>query len=170
MIHYICAICKKELRPPIDDLETLTSHGMCSDCLSEVMSPYGQALEAFLDTFTEPVFVVDENRTLLRANKAARNRVNIGLLYPVPDINIQVFGCLDAGNGCGKGMQCLSCSIRSTVKQTYKTGTSFKRMPCCDALRSYEEVREVEYFISTEKVGQSVFLHVERSPAIVAVP
>ncbi len=169
MINYLCTYCLKEIREAADCAEDLVSHGICYDCLSREMARYGQALEAFLDTFREPVFVVDEHNDILGANKVARRRVNGGLLTLSKSLHYPpVFGCLHLDNaaGCEEGIQCLSCTIRSTVKETYETGIACSRIPACNDLRALDGDRKVEFFITTEKIGESVFLHLQRNTVI----
>ncbi len=164
-MSYICSYCQKEIKAASECEEQLVSHGICYDCFSKELSPYGQTLEYFLNTFSEPVFVVGEQDAICGVNHAARTRVKKDFLNISYFQDIRLFGCLNGRNAaeCPAEIQCLNCSINTLVKKTYKTGQPFHRVPACHDLRSLAGMRVTDFFISTRKIGGSIFLHIERT-------
>jgi hypothetical protein len=78
-----------------------------------------------------------------------------------------VFECEYARHpdGCGRTIHCSGCAIRRSVTTTFQTGQALHHVPA--QLKQYpQENRQVEMLISTEKVGDTVWLRIEAlSPA-----
>ncbi len=165
MIYYLCSFCNAELRPPEfpDEKEELISHGLCRACLEKSMSKYGRGLDEFLENFSEPVLVVDQNGRAITANRAGRQVTGKELDQIEGYLGGEIFGCLHAqeDGGCGETIHCLSCVIRNTVVETYRTGTSHHRVPACQDLDTVSGPRTTRFIISTEKIDHAVLLRID---------
>lgn len=74
-----------------------------------------------------------------------------------------VFECVFAKlpDGCGKTIHCDGCTIRNTVMNTFMTGESHLKVPAGLSWGSTENQIELQFFISTEKVKEVVFLRID---------
>jgi hypothetical protein len=74
-----------------------------------------------------------------------------------------VFECRHAREpgGCGNTTHCLSCTIRLTVMHTLETGYGRTRVRAYPDLHRLSGDERILFFISTEKVGDAVFLRID---------
>ncbi len=159
-----CIYCQKVISENHDCDESLVSHGICFTCLTNELAKYGQSMETFLNTFSEPIFIIGGKDDIWGANQAARQRVNSDILNISEHQDIRIFGCLNDSNReiCQAEVQCLNCAIRSAVKATFSSDDFRVRIPACHDIRSLDGHRNIEFYVSTKKIGTSVFLHIEQ--------
>ena len=81
------------------------------------------------DTIPIPVFVVDKDRKIVKANQAALSSA-IDPQEPVGKRPGEVLGCihaLDNPRGCGFAVACEQCGVRKQVIDTLSTGRSHRK-------------------------------------------
>lgn len=165
MIHYLCTFCQEELRPPEfpEEKEELISHGLCRPCLEKAMSRHGRSLNDYLRQFKEPVLVIDQNGRAITANDAGQQLLGKEMDEIEGYLGGEIFGCQHAQEegGCGETLHCLSCVIRNTVEETYRTGIPHHKVPACQDLDTVAGPRKVRFIISTEKIDHSVLLKID---------
>ncbi len=165
MIIRKCSICNKELGPPIEMgiPEVVTSHGICRTCLNEYIKGSGISLEAFLDKLPAPVFVVNGEGRIQKANSKAKEIVSKDVDEIEGFLGGEVFQChySTLPGGCGQTVHCKSCAIRNTVMKTFETGIACIRVPACQDLDTFTGVRTIRFLISTEIADDVVLLFID---------
>ena len=161
----VCAWCKKELGTvpsKIYSQEAIT-HGICQECVYDLVSQRGIPLQRFLDGLDAPVLVVESDGTIMTANNKASTLVKKDLSEIEGYKGGDVFSCRYARlpEGCGNTTHCSGCTIRRTVMETFQSGKSVLRMPATLKPQEYEESQEIHFYISTEKVSDIVLLRVD---------
>lgn len=156
----ICSFCQKDLgdKEPFDDHRI--SHGMCKDCFEAFDNEYEcQEIDSFLEDFTLPVIVVNDDKRIIGCNTQARNQFGISKqdafgLYPGEMINCKY---VQENKGCGKSSHCLSCAIRRTITSVISTGDSKLDV---DAVLSQDD-KNLELVISAERLSSYVKVTIE---------
>lgn len=160
----VCAWCHRPMGETPSNRESRTiTHGICEDCLENVLAQMGMPLGEFLDALPQPVLLVDDGVGVVDANAAARTS------YPDGDhgdgrLLGDVFECVNARKpgGCGRAVHCSGCTIRHAVEHTFETGEPRLRVPATLTVGSDDEPEEIALYVTTEKVGGRVLLRVER--------
>jgi hypothetical protein len=165
MIRYICAECQIELRPPVqlDEEQEHVSHGLCRSCMAKAMNQLGLSLSDYLNELRQPVLVIDKNARVITVNGPGQRALRKTLPEIAGYLGGEVFGCVHAEEpeGCGGTLHCLSCVIRNTVEDTYKTGHAHLNVPACQDLDTLSGPRLTRFVISTEKIADLVVLKIE---------
>ncbi len=159
----VCAWCQKEYKSSVSDRENSPiNHGICANCLVDL--EYNTIeIGQFLNTFDLPLLVVDGNAVVQNANKVALEF----LKKTGEDIHNTLAGdvisCVyaDLPEGCGHTVHCDGCAIRNAVEETYRTGESSKTVEAFQYLKTPVGPQRIKIYISTEKVGERVFLQLE---------
>jgi PAS domain-containing protein len=161
----ICAWCDKVLggKNPGTTADEVVSHGICPECVREMLAPMAVPMTAFLDRFPAPIFFVDVDGRITAANNKAYS-----LLNKEPDevdgrLGGDAFECVYAKlpGGCGKTVHCKTCTIRITVLDTMQTGTNHHHVPAYPDLHLITGDRRIQFYISTQKAGDWVFLIID---------
>ncbi len=147
------------------------SHGICRSCLDTIVIGGGKSLEAFLDQFSEPVFVVDGNVRVVTANSRGLAMLVKDIRTVRGEMNGNVFGCIHADDpgGCGETVHCHSCAIRNAVTQVLETGQLCIEQSVCQELDTVIGPRNVRFLISAEKAGNAVLLRIDEAKVEAAV-
>lgn len=165
MIKYICAWCEKELKIEFDanNLEESISHGICDDCFRQMIAEDAESLVEFLDRIKTPVFIVNDDARILAASSLGQELVGKDIDNIKDHLGGEVFECAYSKlpGGCGKTIHCKSCVIRNTVMDTLDSGEPQYRIPAILNHGEPENINEVEFYISAEKKGDSVFLRID---------
>ncbi|MEN8222171.1 MAG: hypothetical protein ABFR36_02835 [Acidobacteriota bacterium] len=160
----VCSYCNKHLGYKEDtSVPGAITHGVCDECLEWLKGGIDQSLRDFLDSFNFPVLLIDSNVDVKIANSEAKDLIGKELS------EIESFSGGDAiecefarfPEGCGNTIHCKTCTIRNTVKDTFKTGKSFKDVPAFQNFYSSEGVIKKYLKISTEKFNDMVLLKIE---------
>ncbi|MBN1670276.1 MAG: PAS domain-containing protein [Kiritimatiellae bacterium] len=98
----------------------------------EVLQRSQAELTAVFDHAPLPMLILDEDRVILKANRAAVELAD----RPEEDVlglrGGEAFRCLNADNGeggCGYGAFCRDCVLRRVVAETFETGAGRYREP-----------------------------------------
>lgn len=161
----ICAWCGKGLDDESrkgNDNEPIT-HGICPDCVRKNLRHEAIDMTDFLNRFSHPVMVVDNDVRILAINRAALIALNKKAEEVGGRLGGEVIACTYARQpgGCGKTVHCKYCTIRNTVADTYKTGKSHVRVPAYADLHHITKENQIRFLISTEKVGDAVLLRID---------
>jgi len=162
----VCAWCQKDIDPedsaPVGS-DAPISHGICPDCVPKFLSFLGKPMREFLDEFSGPVFLVDATNKVITGNSNG-----LALVGRVPEAIEEkkigdVFECPHASEaeGCGETTHCKSCTIRSAIAETSRTGEARLRIPAYADLHSFSKTKKTKFSISTEKVGDVVLLRID---------
>jgi len=162
----VCAWCKQEIDPdessPVSS-DAPISHGVCPDCVQKFFSFMGKPMRDFLDEFAGPVFLVDPTNKIITANSNG-----LALIDKEPDAIEEkkvgnVFECPHASEtaGCGNSIHCKTCTIRSAIAETSRTGQARLQVPAYADLHSFSKNKKSKFAISTEKVGDAVLLRID---------
>jgi len=135
------------------------THGICDDCLNNILFQEGTSMQAFLDSLNAPIMLVRGNGTVQMPNRAAAD------LLRMPHGSVagrqpgEIFECQHARfpPGCGKTIHCSGCAIRMAIKKTIETGRSVVHLPA--TVR--QDDCDVRLLISTEKVGPMILLRID---------
>jgi hypothetical protein len=143
------------------------SHGICKDCASKILTDMHKTLEGFINRFSFPILVVNNDAALIEANRAARvihgRKLELVKGVRAGDI-IECAHSFEKG-GCGRTIHCRACTIRNSVKQTFLTGQATIKVPATADVFHGGEVNKVQFFITTEKIGDFVALKIEDANA-----
>jgi len=162
----ICAWCKKDLgqSSTFNGIENdPVTHGICGDCTRTILSSEAKSLRAFLDLISEPVFLMNHEGRIVTANS-----MGLSLLRKKPEevdgeLGGDAFDCNYASlpGGCGNTIHCRTCTIRNTVMDTLKSGMSNIRIPAYPDLHHITGENRIRFLITTEKIGEAVFLRID---------
>ena len=162
----ICAWCQKNLGPsnlPEENADFPITHGICGDCMSQMLSSQAKTLRSFLDQFTKPVFLVNPEGIIVTGNNAG-----LSLLEKKPEevegeLGGDAFGCryADLPGGCGNTVHCKTCTIRLTVSDTMESGKSNIKIPAYPDLHHITGERRIRFLITTERIGEAVLLRID---------
>lgn len=168
----LCSWCEKDLDGnPAETGEAGRSaspitHGICPDCLREVLAFKGEPMLRFLNRFPGPVYLVNDDYEVVAANRDGAE-----LLGREPEdfegkILGQAIECEFSyiSDGCGKTEHCRTCTIRRALAETIKTGKSNIKIPAYPDLHNMTGENKLKYLISTEKIGEAVMLKIEMIP------
>jgi PAS domain-containing protein len=168
-----CAWCKKalEIDTDADVLVHPVSHGICRDCARKMFAEFTEPMQVFLNRFEIPILVIDAAENVITANSRAKKRAGL------EDSDLKGMRCGDVlhcihaiePGGCGRTIHCQSCVIRNSVLHTFKTGEPLLQVPAYPDLQQFDDNHEKMFLISTEKIGETVFLKIEEIPVLPAV-
>lgn len=162
----VCAWCKKEMKAGSPELspEGLVSHGICTDCIYEMLDIKRMPLMDYLDSLGAPILVVNADGCIDSANKLARE-----ILQKTPaEIDGRkggdVFECAYAKlpEGCGNTIHCDACTIRNTVMDTHLTGNPHIHAKAYLIQGTPDDNQEIKFLISTQKVANVVLLRIDK--------
>lgn len=131
-MRLVCSYCRKVIRHDAGSRVMDVSHGMCPSCAEHFGKLWqGMTLSDYLDTFAEPVLVVDGNARVIGVNQAvakllARDRASFpGLLGG------EAFACVHSRlpEGCGRTVHCRECAIRRGITRVHETGKPLRGVP-----------------------------------------
>jgi len=144
--------------------DDIISHGFCEPCAERLTyEALGKSLQEFLDSLGVPILVIEEGPRVRTANRQACELLG----KPVEEIQGrkggEVIECVYSRmpGGCGENIHCESCTIRTTVLETFASGKSQERVVAYPDIYSVKEVKKVCLEISTEKVGGLVLLRID---------
>ncbi len=163
----VCAWCNTVLGEKAGHERGITST-ICPDCVDNLDFQVGTSRQRLLDSLPLPVLVVDSTGAALAANAAARALVGKAIDHIVGHLGGDIFECEYARlpRGCGQTIHCSGCAVRRSVMTTFTTGKPCRRVPA--QLRPYPkdaEHRQIDLLISTEKVGDTVWLQIDEVSA-----
>lgn len=165
MARQICGYCNAKLGPAQDlsSTDQRISHGICRNCLEQILAGSGETLDEFLDSLPQPIFIVSEDFRIVTANAPARETVGKDMAQITGHLGGEVFGCSyeNIPGGCGESIHCQSCAIRGLVRRTFETGEPSVRVPACQDLDTVAGPRRIRFLISTEHVGNAVLLRID---------
>lgn len=139
------------------------SHGLCMACLPRFLVSLGQPLSEFLDSLPGQIFILDKEGRVEGANTAALQSVSKDVLEVQGKLGGTVFECRHSREpgGCGRTLHCKACAIRNAVTKTFETGEACHRIPAFMDLGNITHDFTIRFLISTEKVGDHIFLRVD---------
>ena len=167
----ICAWCGDLISHDPDPGDFL-SHGICSSCAASHFNFNPVNVEIVLDQFSYPILVVGPDGHVETANRSALNILKKERKDVRNKLGGNVFNCVHSyePGGCGKTVHCLTCTIRQTVEEVMRTGTSVYKVPATLKVLDEVEEHDIHYRISAEKAGGFVILTVEDSKTGVQPP
>jgi len=158
----VCSFCGAVVRQG-NSPDDPVSHGICRTCYDRILTTFGVNIRRFLDLLDAPVFLVDDDVTILAANTPA--------LVFLDGSRHQVTGrlcgtALECSNaclpeGCGKTPYCPDCTIRNTVNETFMTGLPVIRRPAAVLRSAGRQTETVQFLVTTKKDGNVVLLRLE---------
>lgn len=179
-MNRICAWCLRDLVSPdvVGYESATTSHGICVDCVEQLVTDDQMTLAEFLDTLDAPVVVVDEASDTTLSNTRAKT------LYPAAESTIPpsptegrrvhlstlppplLHDCISSSElgGCKRALHCAGCTIRRAVMKTYLTGEETYDVPACRSKDNPDSPAEASLWVSTQLVDQVVVVQVTPSP------
>jgi hypothetical protein len=147
------------------------THGLCKRCARDFMiEELGEPLNEFLDRIGVPVVVVGPEFVIRTANKQACDLIGKKLSEIQHGRPGDVIECAHASEpgGCGEQIHCTACTIRLKVLETYQTGKSFENVPAYPGVCLFEDVKRMSVEISTQKVGEMVFVTIENLDTLIS--
>jgi hypothetical protein len=167
-LERICAWCGQSLGHSSDDEggERVITHGICEACLAKMLEDRSYSFRQFLEELAVPVLIMGEDREILEGNSRAlavlgKERRDI-LGHMSGDVTECAYSRLPGG--CGHTPFCHNgCVIRRSVDHTYNTGRAVSRALAVQQTMTDRdgETEERRFLISTERVGDVVFLRIE---------
>ncbi|HXX56051.1 MAG TPA: hypothetical protein VEI81_08130 [Methanoregula sp.] len=126
----VCAFCNSIIDNGTSPGEPL-NHGICGNCYREILADFGFNLKKFLDLLDAPVFLVDEDASVLAANSLAIEAFGKPVEFSQGRLCGNVIDCINAllPEGCGKTPACPDCGIRNAVNETFRTGKGIDSLP-----------------------------------------
>lgn len=160
----ICAWCKKELTPREEmGTEREITHGICSVCALKFTSNIPKTVKKMLNLIDEPVLVVDSLGIVKTANKSGLKLLGKKLADIEEHLGGDALECSYAQlpEGCGRTEHCRTCAIRNVLMDTLTHGRCYKKVPAYQKIRTSRGDRIMRFFVSTEKVGDQIFLRID---------
>ncbi|MEW6712416.1 MAG: PAS domain-containing protein [Candidatus Riflebacteria bacterium] len=159
-----CAWCQKIIKNSDQTQEKSfpISHGICEECSAIMVQQLDSPVQAFLDSFSQAIMMVDNLNNVIVANKAAKKLSKIDFdMFEQPRCG-NLIGCIhsDAPEGCGATVHCQGCVIRRSILETDKTGRPCREIACADKF-FYQGNRVANMVVTTEKVGDRILLKIE---------
>ena len=158
-----CAWCNREMYTEHTIKGPAITHGICNDCMDNVRFQYGAPVQEYIDSLSQPVCIVDDTGTVITANRSAQTMLQKKLDSIRGNKGGEVFECAYARlpEGCGNTIHCSGCAIRRTVMDSHATGEPHYRVPATLKPDSLDRNKDIALFISTEKVGEVVYLRID---------
>lgn len=138
------------------------SHGICPKCAKKMLQDLPVTAKNFLDSFEQPVMLVDNVNNVLITNRAAKLMVSGDFDFSDHEKCGKFVGCVhsDAPEGCGATVHCESCVIRRCILHTDKTGLPCQ-MEACEDYRFFNGECGANLLVTTEKVGNRILLKID---------
>ncbi len=165
-VKRICAWCGAELGTiTSEDIgQTPITHGICPSCAEKVLAFERRSLNEFLETLEGAVIMVDDDGVVLDANSLARKVVKKDQEAVRGKRAGDIIECQYSRSpgGCGSTEHCQTgCVIRRAFNHTFSTGEGVERRPASQTLFTPLGVKETQFVISTEKLGDVVMLRID---------
>ncbi len=137
---------------------------LCQSCAEFLVFQMGVPLQKFLDSLPAPIFMVDNDATVVAANSKGYGLLHKGPEQVLRRLSGQVFECAYARleQGCGRTVHCSGCAIRRSIYHTSETGESLSAVPATLRRGDADDPEAVTMLISTEKMGNVVLLRIDR--------
>ena len=167
-MNAICGWCLKKLgtsdgpQEGLNDQDVTT--GICTDCAEFfTRNNSRQDMTTFLNTLPIPVVVVSGEREVQFANDLASKAIGSDLNHFQGRRLGEAVECARARlpGGCGRTVHCKGCTMRMAIEETYETGESQCRKTAVMKRNTPDGEKDFYFIISTEKVGELVYLKVE---------
>lgn len=164
----VCGWCLKAIDQISDtgnslDDQDLTT-GICEDCADFLLRNTSRRdMTAFLNTLPIPVVVVSGGREVQFANDLASKVVGSDFNHFEGRLLGEAVECARSRlpGGCGKTVHCKACAIKKAIEETYETGQAQSRKTALLKRDTEDGEKDFHFIISTEKVGDLVYLKVE---------
>jgi nitrogen fixation/metabolism regulation signal transduction histidine kinase len=166
----VCAWCGKVM---IEDeaMYAALSHGICADCLHELLGDSQRGLVDLLNSIEFPVLVTDETRAIRQVNRRAERMLG----KPAQQLEGSTVGmaidCVHAGimGECGLNDYCAGCVLLRTIGNTHTDGQPRygEYMQYDVATADGAKARRIKF--STTKMGDAVALAIEEIQDLPAV-
>jgi len=158
----ICAWCNKVLTDG-DTPDGMLSHGICPDCLKELIRSPEVSLADFLNSIEFPIMVMDKSVAIQQMNRTAERILGksvgkaVGLKFGA------AIECIHAGmpDGCGGSESCQGCVLRKTIRETHQDGQPRHGVYSEHELAAMEGARIRRFRFSATKAGEAVLLAIE---------
>ncbi|MDY6831383.1 MAG: hypothetical protein SWC96_06000 [Thermodesulfobacteriota bacterium] len=139
------------------------SHGICSQCAIKLSGFEPRTAKEVLDYVQEPVFVFNPDGVVTGANHSGLEMLGKNMEEIENALGGDAFECsyADEEGGCGNTLHCKTCSIRNTVMDTLATGKGYKNVPAFQSIKTEAGIKILKFYISTEKVGESILLRID---------
>ena len=160
----ICAWCNKELEVADHSDPLVITHGICPDCIIFIKSKK-VSMRDFVNSFREPIIVVDWDVKAETANDAYLKFAGIGLSQITGKFGGELLECEYSftAEGCGKSVCCSGCMTRKAITYTYQTGESLKNVESFHHVKNADgTIRRITLFISTEKLNDCVLVRMDK--------
>lgn len=159
----ICAWCGTALNQTVDS--ALVSHGICKTCAFHVSAQMGMPAKQYLEELPIPVVIIaPPEGFVIGANAAGRKMLGKPADQIVGFLGGEVFECEHSylPAGCGETVHCGGCTIRRAVTATYDTGEYVVGQSVVLHQRTPEGTHDLQLHVSTQKVGNVVFLRIDK--------
>ena|SRR3989339_1618123 len=162
-LQRVCAWCGKHMGTKPSRGGVGITSGICKNCQKLFDKDYRKRKwKQFLDSFSIPLLMVDNEGRVQRANNAALDMLGKEVEMVEGELCGPVLDCANAGlrGGCGKTVNCEPCAIRNAILQTFKTGEAEKRKRVLLKVGASLKLKKKYYYISTELVAGIVVLKI----------
>ena len=166
----ICAWCNTELKAKEEYAsQGDISHGICSPCAIRITAIRPRSAKKLLNILHEPVFVIGSDAVVKAANKRGLEMLVTMLGKKTGDVeNVlggDAFECTYAARegGCGQTIHCTTCALRNIIMDTLASGKGHKNVPAFQNINTAEGRRLVKFYISTERIGDSILLRIDEA-------
>ena len=122
------------------------------------------SVRAFIDSYDEPLVVVDAMGQVVTANQGVQRFLGKSLHDIEGLLGGDVFDCEYASlpGGCGKTEHCPSCTIRSAVMECHRTGRSATSISAVLNHSGAAGTQLLRLQLTTELVGRIVLLRIDK--------
>jgi hypothetical protein len=166
-MNLICAWCGASIERPgySQELDTVTSHGMCPACSAALISQNdGVSLQRHINSIPIPIVLVDRDNSIVGTNAKA-----VELLGGKPEAIVglpfgTVFDCIHSRlpEGCGRTIHCSGCVIRKCVTTTFNTGAPQVSVPATLNVERPDQLSEAVLTVTTVKSAGVVVMRIEQ--------
>ncbi len=131
IVRIICSYCRKEMGEKEPLADSSSTHGICPECYQHFSRQLeGYHLSDYLDTFEEPMVVLNSDYRVLAYNKSYAEAFLGEKTRPVGLLGGEFLDCANSRlpEGCGHAVHCRTCAIRNTITTTIRTGEPQKNV------------------------------------------
>lgn len=158
----ICAWCDKPIEENCCAINYTVSHGICDDCKDQLQNKNKTSLSTFLDYLDIPVFLINYEGRVIKANERAKQCFDKEFSSEDPLLAGEAVECIHSKlpAGCGNTVHCQSCAIRDCIVKTFETREGQINIAATLIYEVRATVKDARILISTEFIENVVYLNI----------
>jgi hemerythrin len=152
-----CAYCKKTIKSSGDDTEV--SHGVCSDCLPNVLSGNDIPIEAYLESIPYPALLVDDDGDPIASNELYRSKIGNDTKVSK---NLMDGRTTEKDDSSPTGQRYKGTStVRMMVKEALRTGADTATTSASAEISGKGRRGRMNMLLGAQRIGKDFIVEIE---------